>query len=76
MAAVSLPSLLGRKIKKFGAFFVKYVFLGILEEAIAPSAPPWLRLWGLGPGNVFEIDACARKCDFGLILVTNAYLNV
>jgi len=43
MAAVNLPSrVLGRKIKKFGTFFVKKVkvFWGILEgEAVAPSVP-------------------------------------
>jgi len=44
MAAVSLPSRL--LCRKFGAaFFVKNVLLGILGGAIAPSAPPWLRLW-------------------------------
>jgi len=39
MAAVSLPSrVLGRKenVKKFGAFFVRYAFLGIFAGYIAP----------------------------------------
>ena len=47
MATVSLPSkVLGRKIKKLCALFVKNVLLGILGEAITPlSAPPWLRLY-------------------------------
>jgi len=41
MAILSLLSrVLGRKIKKFCAFFVKNLFLGILEGDIAPNAPP------------------------------------
>jgi len=41
MAAVSLWSkVLGRKINKFGAIFVKHVLWGMLGEAVAPSAPP------------------------------------
>ena len=41
MATVSLPSrVLGRKMKKMGAFFVENVFWGILPgEELLPSLP-------------------------------------
>jgi len=50
MATVRLKVRSGQKNKEMWRIFVKNVFLGILEEAVSPSAPSWLRLW--------EIAAC------------------
>jgi len=45
-ADVSLPSrVLGRKIKKFGSFWVKNIVWGILGRGYCPCTP-WRRLCG------------------------------